>query len=129
MELAKLVYDSAHSGGSQGTRGFCSDRTVLFHCRQYCVDVLIHDAGDGMRIVHGQLISGPGNDPVPDLRVEIDGEVHVTDRFGQFSATLLENAGPREMRVRGPSLEFACALPIGHVAGQRSRTGATIVAS
>lgn len=86
-------------------------RALLYRAAGVCVDILVHEAGNGMRIVYGQLVHNPDGHPLAGLRVTVGTDHVETDAHGEFALTFADGRAPQQFRVAGPDGEILCAVP------------------
>jgi hypothetical protein len=109
---AQLIHDSARSGLELGTRGLREQtRRMLYRYRDVCVDLLVQEGGESLRILHGHLLSSPGGEPVPDVPVALGSAETSTDGQGEFVLTLLEGCAPQRLELQAGRQPFFCAIP------------------
>ena len=107
----QLLYDSVRSGARLAARGEGAEaRTLFFRCGDTCVDLLLQEGGEDLRILHGQLIKSTSGTPLTGVVIEIGAEHVVSDEHGEFAVSVMDGMRPR-LRVCVPAAEFTCVWP------------------
>ena len=112
---AKLVFDSAKTGGLMGARSLVGgDRSLLFSAGPMVVDLVVYQGADDMRVVHGQVVGRADEEPVVGASVRLGGmsETVATDEFGQFTlSTMLPFDQTILSIVAEGADEVRCSIP------------------
>ena len=109
---AWLLHDSARSSLELGTRGWREQtRRMLYRHDDVCVDLLLQEGGESLRILHGHLLSSPSGRPLPEVAVSLGAAMAETDEQGEFVLTVLEAQKPQRLELKAYEKPFFCAIP------------------
>ena len=121
FQRAKLLFDSASAGARVGLRGLAHpERSLLFSGAALAVELVAFEARGGVQVLHGQVLDSSAERPVPGARVALgdDGDVVVTDPFGEFSLSTLGPLSASELRVETGATKLRCIVPGAGPAGK-----------